>query len=66
MPAFKNKVWEKITTINSQYEEDKGIRGIQAGHIARLRLIEKKKMDEEVYNQGLEDLITNTGKTNAL
>ena len=50
MPAFKNKVWEKITTINSQYEEDKGIRGIQAGHIARLRLIEKKKMDEEVYN----------------
>ena len=42
MPAFKNKVWEKITSIHSQYEEEKGLRGIQAGELARRRLINRK------------------------
>jgi hypothetical protein len=35
MPGFKNKVWEKITTLNNMYEQEKGEEGIRAGEFAR-------------------------------
>ena len=39
MPGFKQKVWEKISTLHNQYEEEKGSDGIKGGEIARQRLL---------------------------
>jgi hypothetical protein len=35
--------------MHSQYEEEKGLRGMESGERARLRLIEKNKNEEEDY-----------------
>jgi len=35
MPGYKNKIWEKITDLHNQFEEQKGCEGLRAGEIAR-------------------------------
>ena len=47
MPGYKNKVWEKISNMHSQYEQDKGEQGLQAGRVARKRFMHKIKDEEE-------------------
>ena len=38
MPAYKKKVWEKISVMHSEFEEQKGEMGIMYGDLARKRL----------------------------
>ena len=66
MPGYKNRVWEKISNIHSQYEEEKGMQGLKAGEEARRRLIEKQKNTEKAADEGLDDLIKKTADTSAL
>lgn len=66
MPAYKNKVWEKISAMHSQYEEEKGYQGLRAGEDARRRLVDKQKINESKESNNLEDLILQTSKTSAL
>ena len=66
MPAYKNKVWEKISTMHNEYEEEKGYQGLRAGEDARRRLVDKQKLNESKELNNLEDLIENTAKTSAL
>jgi hypothetical protein len=41
MPNFKKKVWDKISTLHSQFEGEKGESGIVYGDMARRRLRNK-------------------------
>lgn len=66
MPNFKNKVWERIVGMHNQYEQEKGERGVQAGHSARRRLVDKQRELQEKGKKGLEDIILETSKTSAL
>ena len=66
MPGYKNRVWEKISNMHNQYEEEKGLQGLKAGEIARKRLIEKTKRTENDEQTGLDELIDKTAKTSAL
>ena len=66
MPGYKNRVWEKISNIHNQYEEEKGMQGLRAGEEARKRLIEKQKITEKAEDEGLDDLIKKTADTSAL
>lgn len=43
MPAYKNKVWDKISAMHNEYEEEKGMQGLRAGEEARKRLRDKLK-----------------------
>lgn len=56
-PAVKNKVWDKITGLHNQFEEEKGQRGLKAGETARKRLLQKEKTLEDLHSLGLENLI---------
>ena len=38
MPAFKNKVWNRVTELHNRIEDERGEAGIQAGEIFRQRL----------------------------
>ena len=66
MPQFKNKVWDKVTALHHQIEEERGELGIQAGEIFKQRLQEKKKRQTEDESKCLEQLILQTSKTSAL
>jgi NOL1/NOP2/fmu family ribosome biogenesis protein len=47
MPNFKAKVWDKISHLHSQIEEEKGTQGIAFGEQARQRLRLKKNLEEK-------------------
>ena len=66
MPGYKNKVWEKISNMHNQYEEEKGLQGLRAGEEARKRLMDKTKKMENAEQKCLDELIDKTAKTSAL
>lgn len=66
MPSYKNKVWEKISLMHNQYEEEKGMQGLRAGDEARKRLRDKLKNQEEQEAANLDGLIETTAKISAL
>ena len=66
MPGYKNKVWEKISNLHNQFEEEKGMDGINAGRVARKRFIQQTKEREDKYQKSLDALILKTSETSAL
>jgi hypothetical protein len=66
MPGFKNKVWETVTGLHQQYEQEKGEKGVRAGEVARERLLLKQQQVEQDTGKGLEKLIQETAETSAL
>ena len=56
-PGMKTKVWDRITSLHNQFEEEKGQQGLKAGETARKRLLRKEKSIEEAHNIGLDNLI---------
>ena len=66
MPGFKNKVWETVTGLHNQYEQEKGEKGVRAGEVARDRLLLKQQQQEQDTGRGLEKLIQETAETSAL
>ena len=66
MPTYKNKVWEKIMQQHTEYEEAKGEHGKLMGDLARKRLVQKNKDQEEEFQKGLDSLILKTAETSAL
>ena len=66
MPAYKNKVWDKISAMHNEYEEEKGMQGLRAGEEARKRLRDKLKGQDEAEAAGLDGLIETTAKISAL
>ena len=35
MPGFKNKIWDRVTEMHNNFEEEKGFNGLRAGEMAR-------------------------------
>ena len=65
-PALKNKVWQQLNDFHLQLEQDKGHKGMLAGEMARQRLIQKQKDEEEAYNLNIDNMVLQTSKTSAL
>lgn len=57
MPGYKNKIWERVTEMHNQFEEEKGFNGLKAGEMARQRLQIKLKNKEMSAERGLENII---------
>ena len=52
--------------MESQYTDQKGQEGIQAGHMTRIHLAQKRKEREQAQKRNLDKLIEDTAEVSAL
>jgi hypothetical protein len=66
MPGLRARMFEKLEKVVEDYDEMKGKEGQVIGDKIRLRLIAKKRHDEEKEQRDIDEMIQLTAQRSAL
>ena len=60
MPGLRAKVYNQVGTMAQQWNDQKGLEGMEAGEKTRMKLVRKKKEMEKAQAEGLDEMIKQT------